>query len=501
MTAALGIDVGGTKIAAGLVDVVDRARSSSGARCRRAPSAAARRSWATAPRSPRSSAAGVCRWGSACASSSTSTAGPRAPTRSTGATSTSAAAIEAPRVVVESDVRAAALAEARFGAGAGRLAVPLRDRRHGRERLPRRRRAPLRGRARRGDRARARRRSSASRAAAALARAAGLERAEDVLADPAHAPLVDAAAAALGSVLAVLANALDPSLIVLGGGLGAAAGVPGARRAGVPVAARVPVALPPLAVVGSLLAPDGGVDRRGPRGAFETADRVRARAGRDRPVARPDRAARRRSPRRSTTATASPRSRRCSARPACAGSSRAATAPRTTSPSRCGSPRSRDPRARGAWPCRAACSPAARSHGGRATSLLAVSSSGEFRDLIEAVDAGAPAPFAAVTATAGLDARLAGRRAGARLRGEPARGHAHAGVLRRRRRGARRLGRGHLRRRRSTPSLAPAAGASSSAPSPAPGRGSTRSGAVDARRRSCSGAAPPGRRRSRRRCC
>jgi fructoselysine-6-P-deglycase FrlB-like protein len=33
--------------------------------------------------------------------------------------------------------------------------------------------------------------------------------------------------------------------------------------------------------------------------------------------------------------------------------------------------------------------------------LLAISSSGEFRDLVEAVDAGVPAPFAAVTATAG----------------------------------------------------------------------------------------------------
>ena len=62
--------------------------------------------------------------------------------------------------------------------------------------------------------------SSSLRAAAALAQAAGLERAEDVLADPAHAPLVDAAAAALGGVLAVLANALDPSLVVLAGGLG-----------------------------------------------------------------------------------------------------------------------------------------------------------------------------------------------------------------------------------------------------------------------------------------
>jgi fructoselysine-6-P-deglycase FrlB-like protein len=43
--------------------------------------------------------------------------------------------------------------------------------------------------------------------------------------------------------------------------------------------------------------------------------------------------------------------------------------------------------------------------------LLAVSSSGEFRDLVEAVDAGVPTPFAAVTATAGS---TLGSRAGAR---------------------------------------------------------------------------------------
>ena len=43
--------------------------------------------------------------------------------------------------------------------------------------------------------------------------------------------------------------------------------------------------------------------------------------------------------------------------------------------------------------------------------LLAVSSSGEFRDLVEAVDAGAPAPYAAVTANAGS---TLGSQAGAR---------------------------------------------------------------------------------------
>lgn len=54
----------------------------------------------------------------------------------------------------------------------------------------------------------------------ALQRAAGRGRAEEVLADPALAPLVADAAAALGLALAGLVNALDPALVVIGGGLG-----------------------------------------------------------------------------------------------------------------------------------------------------------------------------------------------------------------------------------------------------------------------------------------
>src|SRR5438270_697981 len=49
----------------------------------------------------------------------------------------------------------------------------------------------------------------------ALARRAGVERAEAVLGDPAWDSLVDGAAAALGQVLAVLVNALDPELVVI----------------------------------------------------------------------------------------------------------------------------------------------------------------------------------------------------------------------------------------------------------------------------------------------
>ena len=54
----------------------------------------------------------------------------------------------------------------------------------------------------------------------ALAAAGGRERAEDVLADPALDGVVEAAAAALGAGLAWLVNALDPGMVVIGGGLG-----------------------------------------------------------------------------------------------------------------------------------------------------------------------------------------------------------------------------------------------------------------------------------------
>ena len=54
----------------------------------------------------------------------------------------------------------------------------------------------------------------------ALARKAGAERAEEVLSDPARAPVVEAAAADLGAALAALVNALDPEAVVVGGGLG-----------------------------------------------------------------------------------------------------------------------------------------------------------------------------------------------------------------------------------------------------------------------------------------
>lgn len=167
-----------------------------------------------------------------------------------------AESFNAPRVVLESDVRAAAFAEARFGAGAvrspflfvivgtGASVCFVPDGRpyagaHGQAIVLG---APP---------------VEAVASGRALALAAGLERAEDVIADPAFSGLVDAAARDLGRVLAVLANALDPAVIVLGGGLG---GEPEFRNR-VEASCRPLLAYPStpeLEIVGSL-ADDGGI--------------------------------------------------------------------------------------------------------------------------------------------------------------------------------------------------------------------------------------------------
>jgi predicted NBD/HSP70 family sugar kinase len=92
----------------------------------------------------------------------------------------------------------------------------------------------------------------------ALARRAGSERAETVLADPAWSGIVDEAAAELGAVLAVLVNALDPMVLVMGGGLGVA---PGFReRVAAVVRSLVAYPIPPeLEILGSSLGRDGGI--------------------------------------------------------------------------------------------------------------------------------------------------------------------------------------------------------------------------------------------------
>ena len=254
--AAVGIDVGGTKVAAGVVD------TSSGA-------VVERRRISTRPQ--RGGAAVLAD----CAALAAELGGGRLPVgialcelvdldgRPTSGDTVDwrgldvEAAVRAPSVVVESDVRAAALAEARFGigvgvspffhvvVGTGASACLVIDGRpyagaHGEALVLG---APP---------------VELTASGPAIARAAGLERAEDVLAHPAHRATLDDAAAALGGVLATLANALDPALVVLGGGLGTAP----AFRERVERALRERVAYPrepPLPVVGSFLGVDGGV--------------------------------------------------------------------------------------------------------------------------------------------------------------------------------------------------------------------------------------------------
>jgi glucokinase len=256
VTVALGLDVGGTKIAAGIVDI------GTGAVLERQQ----------VPTRPERGGAAVL---TACAELAAELGDGRLPVgiglcelvdlagRPASAETIDwraldpAAAIEAPSVVVESDLRAAALAEARFGAGAGVSPFLFAIVGSGVSAC-----LVLDGRPYAGGRGEAIVLGAPPvelvASGPALARAAGLERAEDVLADPAHTQLVDDAADALGGVLAVLANALDPSLVVLGGGLG----VEPAFRERVERACQSLLAYPrtpPLPVVSSWLGKDGGV--------------------------------------------------------------------------------------------------------------------------------------------------------------------------------------------------------------------------------------------------
>ena len=211
VTLAVGIDVGGTKIAAGLVDVAngrvlerdaggDAARTGWSVRCSR-----------NARLSRRPLVRGGCPSDSGCASWSTSTDARASAETVDWLDLDVAAAIEAPRVVLESDVRAAALAEAALRLRFGPLTVPFRDRRDRRERLPGHRRvAPT--------WAGAGRRSRSARHRSRRLRAARPSRVRPASTGPktcsptrSHAGLVDAAVAELAGVLAVLANALDPT--------------------------------------------------------------------------------------------------------------------------------------------------------------------------------------------------------------------------------------------------------------------------------------------------
>lgn len=220
MRQAIGIDVGGTKIAGGIVDV----HTGEVLRAERLPTGADRGGQAVLDD---------------CAALARRLGAPDVPVGvgicemvSTDGTITSAETLEwrtldvgeiAPggTVTVESDVRAAALAEAVFGAGAGlgsflyvivgtgascalvQDGVPWQGARGNAIVLGS---PPV----------------ELVSSGLGLARRAGAADAEQVFGDPAHAALVHEAVTALGSSIAALVNALDPGAVILGGGLGTA---------------------------------------------------------------------------------------------------------------------------------------------------------------------------------------------------------------------------------------------------------------------------------------
>jgi glucokinase len=124
---------------------------------------------------------------------------------------------------VESDVRAAALAEARFGVGRALSSFLYVTIGTGVSHT-----LVVDGRLWRGARGNAIVTGAPPvelvASGAALARQAGTPTGKEVLATPSFEELVDAAAQALGAELAALVNALDPEAIVVGGGLGLAPG-------------------------------------------------------------------------------------------------------------------------------------------------------------------------------------------------------------------------------------------------------------------------------------
>ena len=256
MTLAVGIDVGGTKIAGGLVDV-STGRLQERLQVPTRPERAGREVLADCAELAAQLGEGALPVGIGLCELVNLDGRPASADTIDWRDLDLHTAIQAPRVVLESDVRAAALAEAGFGAGVEQSpflfaivgtgasvclvvdGVPFPGARGHAITLG----APPVERVASGR---------------ALALAAGAERAEDVIPDPAHAGLVDAAAAELGRVLAVLANALDPAVIVLGGGLG----TDPAFRELVEAACRPLLeypSTPALGVVASALGQDGGI--------------------------------------------------------------------------------------------------------------------------------------------------------------------------------------------------------------------------------------------------
>jgi predicted NBD/HSP70 family sugar kinase len=214
VTVAVGVDVGGTKIAAARIDVERGAVLAS----RRVP---------TAPERGPDAVLADCRalideLGEGTAAVGLAVCelvGPDGRVRSAETVDWRGVDLRATFDRVESDVRAAAIAEARFGAGreepdflyvsvgTGVSHCLMVD---GRPRLGVRGSAigtgaPL---------------VEQWSSGLALARRSGHATAEEALADPSAADVVEEGARRLGLALAALVNALDPGAVIVGGGLG-----------------------------------------------------------------------------------------------------------------------------------------------------------------------------------------------------------------------------------------------------------------------------------------
>jgi predicted NBD/HSP70 family sugar kinase len=215
VTVAIGVDVGATKIAAALVDL-DRGTVAAG---RRLPTAPERGSDAVLADcrglvrelgGTRAVAAGlaVCEL-----------VGPDGSIRSAETVDWRGADLSDTFDRVESDVRAAALAEARFGAGRDEpdfLYVSVGSGISHCLMTPDGPRLGVRG-AAIGTGAPLVEQWSGG---LALARRTGHDSAEAALADPAAQDVVEDAAIRFGVTLAALVNALDPGAVIVGGGLG-----------------------------------------------------------------------------------------------------------------------------------------------------------------------------------------------------------------------------------------------------------------------------------------
>jgi glucokinase len=253
VTRAVGIDVGASKIAAGLVDtsrgtVLEAIREPMPGDPTAALELCARMAAELSASEPLPVGIGLCEL---VAPDGTITSGVSVDWRELDVESV------LPGARFESDVRAAAVAEARYGAAAGAASALYLNVGSGISHCLVLDGEPLAG---------ARGNAIITGAppvetwssGVGLAREAGADSGQAVLGDPRHAELVEHAADRLGAALAMLVNALDPEVVVIGGGLGLD---PGYME--MVVSAATPLVYAPdtaaLPVVPARLGPDAGV--------------------------------------------------------------------------------------------------------------------------------------------------------------------------------------------------------------------------------------------------